>query len=209
MKIIYELSWLWETLGIALIAAAVTALGCDTNGEAVSRVASACNADAAVFVAVQLDFLKIQIQYPVQKRVGRFCVIPSVFLRAGHKQAVCFCCLLEQLIVIRSAPAAILSVQNGVVVLVTHFMQQRCRYLFNASVQRSCADIDFFPSFALHIPSVEQGIVPIRAWGALYRYDGHFQHGIEEGFVQQPVKLFKLSGKAACLGDFFHGIHSC
>ena len=27
MKIIYELSWLWETLGIALIAAAVRAVG--------------------------------------------------------------------------------------------------------------------------------------------------------------------------------------
>ena len=49
MKIIYELSWLWETLGIALIAAAVCVVGamliCGTKKKTLSR-------RSAVFIGI-------------------------------------------------------------------------------------------------------------------------------------------------------------
>ena len=37
MKILYELSWLWETLGIALVAAAICIACAALNGNAVKK----------------------------------------------------------------------------------------------------------------------------------------------------------------------------
>ena len=39
-----------------------------------------CNADTVILVAVQLDFLNIVVQYPVEQFIRRACYAPPVFL---------------------------------------------------------------------------------------------------------------------------------
>lgn len=56
MKIIYELSWLWETLGIALIAAAVCVVGamliCRTKRKKLSKRSAVVIGIAAFIIAI-------------------------------------------------------------------------------------------------------------------------------------------------------------
>lgn len=56
MKIIYELSWLWETLGIALIAAAVCVVGamliCRAKKEKLSKRSAVVIGIAAFIIAI-------------------------------------------------------------------------------------------------------------------------------------------------------------
>ena len=56
MKIIYELSWLWETLGIALIAAAVCVVGamliCRAKQKPLSKRSAVVIGIAAFIIAI-------------------------------------------------------------------------------------------------------------------------------------------------------------
>ena len=56
MKIIYELSWLWETLGIALIAAAVCVVGamliCSAKKKKLSKRSAVVIGIAAFIIAI-------------------------------------------------------------------------------------------------------------------------------------------------------------
>lgn len=62
MKIIYELSWLWETLGIALIAAAVCVVGamliCKAKKKKLSK-RSAVVIGIAVFIIAIIAVIEI------------------------------------------------------------------------------------------------------------------------------------------------------
>lgn len=69
MRILYELSWLWKTLGIALAAAAVciacAALVCRVAGKKFSRKVAAIAGAAAFVLAVLIVIVLAQTPMPI------------------------------------------------------------------------------------------------------------------------------------------------
>lgn len=74
------------------------------------------------FVAVKLNVLNVIIQYPLNQLIRGGCTVPSTLLRSADSQSVSKCTVFEQSIVVRSSTGAIIDVENGVVVLMTHFV---------------------------------------------------------------------------------------
>lgn len=91
------------------------------GGRNVPRAAVGCavaahDAYAVGVVAGQLDFLNVIVQYPLEKFIRKDSggIRPSVFLRPSTDKAVGFGGLLEILVVISTAPAAILDICNEI-----------------------------------------------------------------------------------------------
>lgn len=75
MKILYELSWLWETLGIALVAAAVcmacAALICKAAKKKLSKKLLAVIGTAAFVGAILAVILIARTPMPLAALIGR------------------------------------------------------------------------------------------------------------------------------------------
>ena len=181
------------------------------GGRGVSRpalrgVRAARDADTVGVVAGQLDLLNVVVQNPLEQLVGQDFggVRPSILFGSDTDQAVCFGGLLEILVVVCTAPAAILDVCNLLVILMTHFVQEGGNGAFDRAVKRTCANVDLFPAFALDTPCIVEGVVSIGAGGGLDGDDRAFQYAVEEVAIQLVVQLFKVACKSAVLAQLFH-----
>lgn len=86
--------------------------------------AAAHNPYAIRFIAIELDFLYTVIQNPSKQLIRRSCHAPPVLFRPCDGQSMGFCCLLKVLVVICPSSAAILYIDDFIIVLMTHFVQK-------------------------------------------------------------------------------------
>ena len=119
------------------------------------------------FVPIDENVGQVVVQNELQKLVCGSGMRPTVLRTVGQEQSARLRRALESLIMIGIASGAILDPVD-VIIVMHHFMQQRCTYTFNRSCKRPCSDVDFMRAPVLGNPSIiPQAEMSVGFWSAL------------------------------------------
>lgn len=153
--------------------------------------------------AVHLNISPALVQNELAKGVGRLGDAPPDSRVITDVQIAGSGRIAESFIMVSASAAAILYTVLHVP-QVYAFMKHRSNYIFNRTVQRSRADVQFMAGGAALVPCLGNGYMTIGPRGALYGDDGFFQLSAEVFGVQRSENLFKVSCGPGSLDGLFH-----
>lgn len=152
------------------------------------------------FVPIDENVGQVVVQNELQKLVCGSGMRSTVFRAVGQEQSARLRRALEPLIMIGIASGAILDTVD-VIIVMHHFMQQRCTYTFNRSCKCPCSDIDFMGAPVLGNPSIiPQTEMSIGFWSALNGDGRSRKFTFKESAVEQIKDFVQVSGNTIVTG---------
>ena len=152
------------------------------------------------FVSIDENVGQVVVQNELQKLVCGGGMWPTVFGIVGQEQSARLRRALESLIMIGIASGAILDPVD-VIVVMHHFMQQRCTYTFNRSCKRPCPNVDFMGAPVLGDPSIiPQTEMSVGFWSALNGDGRSWKFTFKEPGIEQIKDFVQVSGNTIVTG---------
>ena len=160
---------------------------------------AAYNTYSGRFCAVDADFFYVVVKNPFDQLVGGG-GRPSAFFILRADQSNTFGSLFEFAVMPNAAATAILHIQHTIVKIMHHLVEERSNSVFNVSVKRPRADVDFMALFfTVDCPDRVNRVVTVCTGRALNSDDRHFKLSIEKVFVEQTKGALQRAKHARAL----------